>query len=134
MTLTENQRDAIRYFMGWQEGDNITITGDFVEYAQELGRLLMKQYELTIIFDERLSEQEIGKIENRVILEYGSILNREDCGVKRLAYPIQGQDKGHYVFYRLGLDDTKRAKLSDALCETDGALRHLLVKSDTNFI
>ena len=40
MTLTENQREAIRYFMGWQEGDNITITGDFVSYAEELGRLL----------------------------------------------------------------------------------------------
>ena len=94
----------------------------------------MKQYELTIIFDERLNEQEVGKIENSVILEYGSILDREDCGVKRLAYPVQGQDRGHYVFYRLGLDDIKRTKLSDALCETDGELRHLLVRCDTNYI
>ena len=94
----------------------------------------MKQYELTIIFDERLSEQEIGKIENSVILEHGSILDREDDGVKRLAYPIRDQDRGHYVFYRLALEDFKPAELSGELCRTDGALRHLLVRSDTNFI
>lgn len=94
----------------------------------------MKQYELTIIFDERLSEQEVGKIENSVILEHGSILDREDWGVKRLAYPIQEQDRGHYVFYRLALENFKPAELSGTLCRTDGALRHLLVKSDTNFI
>ena len=52
----------------------------------------MKQYELTIIFDERLSEQEVGKIENSVILEYGSILDREDWSVKRLAYPMYFTD------------------------------------------
>ena len=40
MTLTDEQTKAIRYFLGWQEGDNITITSDFVEYAIELGKLL----------------------------------------------------------------------------------------------
>lgn len=42
MTLTKNQMDAIRYFMGWEEGDNITITSDFVNYAEELYKLLEK--------------------------------------------------------------------------------------------
>lgn len=40
MILTDEQIKAIRYFLGWQEGDNITITSDFVEYANELGELL----------------------------------------------------------------------------------------------
>lgn len=94
----------------------------------------MKQYELTIIFDEELSRQEVGKIEGSVILKHGSILDREDWGVKRLAYPIKEQDRGHYVFYRLGLEDFKPADLSEELCKTEGALRHLLVRADTNFI
>lgn len=42
MVLTDGQKEAIRYFMGWQEGDNITITSDFVSYAEELYKLLEK--------------------------------------------------------------------------------------------
>ena len=38
--LTRYQKEAIEYFMGWGEGDNITITSDFVNYANELGELL----------------------------------------------------------------------------------------------
>ena len=32
--------EAIEYFNGWQEGDNITITADFVKYAEILKELL----------------------------------------------------------------------------------------------
>ena len=33
-------KQAIEYFNGWQEGDNITITADFVKYAEILKELL----------------------------------------------------------------------------------------------
>lgn len=33
-------KEAIEYFNGWQEGDNITITADFVNYAEELKEVL----------------------------------------------------------------------------------------------
>lgn len=33
-------KEAIKYFNGWSEGDNITITADFVEYAELLKGLL----------------------------------------------------------------------------------------------
>lgn len=32
--------EAIEYFNGWQEGDNITITADFIKYAEILKELL----------------------------------------------------------------------------------------------
>lgn len=93
----------------------------------------MKRYELTIIFRDDVSEQEIGKIENSIILKHGSILKREDEGSKRLAYPIMGQDIGHYVFYKIALEDSEPAKLSSELNIKDEVLRYLLVRCDTRY-
>ena len=37
--INEEQKKDIEYFMGWEVGDNITVTADFVAYAEELNKL-----------------------------------------------------------------------------------------------
>ena len=37
---TQFIKEAIKYFNSWQEGDNITITADFVNFAEELKEVL----------------------------------------------------------------------------------------------
>lgn len=36
-------KDAIEYFNGWEEGQNITITADFVAYAETLKELIKEK-------------------------------------------------------------------------------------------
>lgn len=88
-------------------------------------------YELTIITPEMATELDIEQLE-RVIRQYATeIGKREDDGVKRLAYPILGQDRGHYLYYEINLTQGKPQELSSRLNINDTVLRHLLIKADT---
>lgn len=37
--MSNEIKEAIEYFNGWEEGDNITITSDFIMYAEALKEL-----------------------------------------------------------------------------------------------
>lgn len=88
-------------------------------------------YELTIIAPESATEVDIEQLE-RVIRRYATeIGKKEDDGVKRLPYPIQGHARGHYLYYEIYLTQGKPQSLSSELNINDTALRYLLVKADT---
>jgi len=38
-SMSNEIKEAIEYFNGWEEGDNITITSDFIMYAEVLKEL-----------------------------------------------------------------------------------------------
>lgn len=88
-------------------------------------------YELTIITPEVATEVDIEQLE-RVIRRYATeIGKKEDDGVKRLAYSIQGHTRGHYLYYELNLTQGKPQELSSVLNINDTVLRYLLVRADT---
>ena len=88
-------------------------------------------YELTIITPDVATDVDIEQLE-RVIRRYATeIGKKEDDGVKRLAYPIHGHDRGHYLYYELNLTQGRPQELSSALNINDTVLRHLLVRADT---
>ena len=88
-------------------------------------------YELTIITPEATTEVDIEQLE-RVIRRYATeIGKKEDDGIKRLAYSIQGQDRGHYLYYEINLLQGKPQELSSVLNINDTVLRYLLVRADT---
>lgn len=41
--MSNEIKEAIEYFNGWEEGDNITITPDFIMYAEVLKELGEKE-------------------------------------------------------------------------------------------
>lgn len=84
-------------------------------------------YELTIIAPESATDTNIDQTE-RMIRRYAKIIKREDEGVKRLAYPIHGNDRGRYLFYYLELDRNMPTKISERLNINDNVLRYLLVR------
>ena len=88
----------------------------------------MKDYELTIIVRPDAGEEEIAKI-REIIEEYAKITKEEDEGVKRLAYPIFDNDRGHYLYYNLEIEMGKVAELSCKLNITDEVMRYLLVQA-----
>ena len=65
---------------------------------------LLREYELTIIINSQLSEENAKKLLDKyesIFLEAegSEIILKNDWGVKKLAYPIQKQFRGRYVFY-----------------------------------
>ena len=90
----------------------------------------MKQYELTIIAPEELRVVEKIELE-KVIKRYGRLTKRIVEGVKNLCYPINGREKGLYLYYELEMDTPKPSELSEVLGLQDSAIRYLLVQADT---
>ena len=87
----------------------------------------MKNYELTILFDETLGNDTIEKV-NEIIKEHGTIKKIEDGGVKRLAYEIKSREKAHYMYYELEMKDGEPQKLASKLNINYDVLRYLLVR------
>ncbi len=65
--------------------------------------ILLREYEFTIIASQQIPEEErkalFKKYESLILKDGGELLKKSDWGVKKLAYPIKKQFRGHYVNY-----------------------------------
>ena len=94
----------------------------------------MLYYELVIVLDAALDDDSIkGMIEDlkRFVTERkGEILNIEEWGRRRLAYPIRKKENGYYVIVNFCLQDPEVLRpLETNLRLNEGVLRHLILKS-----
>lgn len=67
----------------------------------------MNKYESVIIVKPQVNKKELELITTNIerkINEYGSITNVNDCGVKKLAYEIRKNKKGHYFVYQYEIE------------------------------
>jgi len=99
----------------------------------------MKEYELSILFNKDCSVEYCERYIANMLTD--KKYKFEDDGVKRLAYPVEGEEKARYIYVsNLYLTDTETSLLSETLnllSETlysrqdkQGVLRFLLVKVD----
>lgn len=92
----------------------------------------MQAYEMMCVFDSKLSSEgeTTGMVE--AILNEGKAtdINREDLGLKRLAYPIKKCTEGHYYLFRFSLDPQAVSAILKELKIKDGLLRHLIVRRE----
>lgn len=91
-------------------------------------------YELTVIFTPVLKEKgqssAEASVESLVKKHNGVVVDREDEGKQKLAYPIQKYKEGIYVFWKLQLPREKVNQFEAELKLQKGILRHLLVATD----
>lgn len=90
------------------------------------------QYDLNVILDPSLSEQQVQGEKDAVALQVeragGEIASLDEWGVRRLAYPIRKGNDGYYLVYRLNLaGDTPKA-IEAALRQRDNVMRVLVVR------
>lgn len=91
----------------------------------------MTQYELALILHPDLEidlEKPVSKIEKFITELDGKIINRDDWGKRKLAYPINKQSFGIYYIYLIDLPASAVNRLEKNLNITDEVIRHLLVK------
>lgn len=94
----------------------------------------MRNYELVIIFDPSLEEEEIDK----ELSKNTSLIEKEKCtvskvdrwGNRKLAYPIKGQENGYYIIVYFEGNSSVVSELDRVNKINDKILRHMIVKSD----
>ena len=93
---------------------------------------MLREYEVTVIINGQLTEDESKKVqtkyENILLVDGGEVVKKNDWGVRKLAFPMKGQYRGHYISYDL---TTKPEHLSEAerlMRIDDQVLRYLSVK------
>ena len=94
----------------------------------------MRSYELTVIMDPGIAEEEVPQTIERLTAlvdkNGGSVSGINHWGRRRLAYPIGHHGEGNYVLMQLEFDPARTAELEAGLNLSEELLRHLLVRLD----
>ena len=92
----------------------------------------MRNYEFTVIFDandEKMKEG-LAFVTDSLDKAGAQITKQDDLGIKTLAYQINKQDKGHYVYFELSADPASIAKLSHSFQLSTLVLKFLFVNPE----
>jgi len=93
-----------------------------------------RDYELGFILHPEVSEEQtrtiLGRVEQVVTNNSGQIVRVNQWGRRRLAYPIQHNRDGYYVFIDMILTPETVIELDRTLKVSEEVLRHLLKRRD----
>ena len=87
-------------------------------------------YETVVIFSLQTGEEGITALTEKfksLISANGTITNVEEWGKRRLAYPINDETEGHYLFVEFSSNPEFPAELDRVYKITDGVLRSLII-------
>ncbi|TKG97470.1 30S ribosomal protein S6 [Puteibacter caeruleilacunae] len=94
----------------------------------------MNNYETVFILTPVLSEvqvkEAVEKVKNLITENGGEIVNQEDWGLKKLAYPIQKKSTGFYNLFEFKADPSFIAKLETQYRRDERFIRFLTFKMD----
>ena len=94
----------------------------------------MKDYELGLIFHPSLDQADvqpaIDKVSRYIQTGGGNVASVSVWGRRPLAYPIQRQQEGTYVFVQAQLESRAIGELERSLKLDEGIIRYLLVHKE----
>lgn len=97
---------------------------------------MLREYEITIIAKADLPDNARGdvfsKYENIIKGEDGTILAKDDWGVRKLAHPISKQHKGHYQNYDLVASPDNLKEAERLMRIDENVLRYMAVNIGEN--
>ena len=95
----------------------------------------MRQYETVFLISPKLTEEEteglIHQMEEVVSEKKGKLINKEEWGKRRLAYPIQKFDEAVYVIFHYEGKSEIPDELERRFKQSDTIIRYLTVKKET---
>jgi small subunit ribosomal protein S6 len=92
---------------------------------------MLREYEFTLVAragSETETAKTIEKYEGILTANGGDILKKDSWGTKRLAYPINDNFKGHYVFYNIATQPANIAEAERLMRIDDEVLRYMPLK------
>lgn len=96
---------------------------------------MARSYELALVFDPRLSDDEANEITAKfkeIIASQGATITQEDnWGKRKLAYPIRKLTEGRYLFlYVAAPESMSWQEIERLILQNERILRHLVVRTD----
>ncbi len=95
---------------------------------------MLNHYETAFILTPVLSEiqmkEAVDKFEKLLVDNGATISNREEWGLKRLAYPIQGKTTGFYALLQFDAEPSVIATLETAYRRDEKVVRFLTFRLD----
>ena len=95
---------------------------------------MLNHYEAAFVLTPVLSEPQmkeaVDKFEKLLAENGGTTLAREEWGLKKLAYPIQGKTTGFYALLQFDVEPEMIAKLETAFRRDERVLRFLTTRLD----
>ena len=95
---------------------------------------MLNHYETAFVLTPVLSEPQmkeaVDKFENLLKENGGTILNREEWGMRKLAYPIQGKTTGFYCLMQFDIEPAFIAKFETELFRDERFIRFLTTRLD----
>lgn len=93
---------------------------------------MINHYELLYLVGANYTEEELVPLKEKVkqlVKKFeGEITLEDSLGKKKLAYPINKDNQGHYLLYEFDLDGEKLKDLDKELKLTNEVMRHIIVK------
>ena len=89
------------------------------------------KYEATLIFSVKDGDEAVAALNtkfNELIAKNGTVENVDEWGKRRLAYLINDEAEGYYVFYTFTAEPSFPAELERIAGITDGVLRVMTIK------
>ena len=93
---------------------------------------MINNYEFTVIFnaDEEKMQQGLQFVTDTFKANGVEITKQEDLAVKTLAYVIQKQEKGHYVYFEINADSASISKMNNVFQLSTLVLKFLFVNPE----
>ena len=92
---------------------------------------MINKYEAALVYSVANGDEAVNALKekfNDLIAKNGTIENVDDWGKRRLAYLINDEAEGYYVFTTFTSDANFPAELERVAGITDGVLRVLVIK------
>ncbi len=92
---------------------------------------MANKYEAAVVFSVTGGEEAVNALKekfNDLIAKHGTVENVDDWGKRRLAYLINDETEGYYVFYDFTSEPEFPAELERIAGITEGVLRLMTVK------
>ena len=92
---------------------------------------MTNKYEVALVLSVANGDEAVNALKekfNDLIAKNGTIENVDDWGKRRLAYLINDEAEGYYVFYNFESEPNFPAELERIVKITDGVLRVMVIK------
>lgn len=97
----------------------------------------MNQYEVAVLYHPDLEidlDKAAGKVEKIFTDNKGKVVNTDNWGKRKLAYPIKKNESAVYVIYTVDMPAEAVRKVEGTLNITDEVIRFLITKPDLKAI
>lgn len=104
---------------------------DEAKVQKEVQRKMTNKYEAAIVLSVANGEEATNALKdkfNDLIAKHGTVENVDDWGKRRLAYLINDESEGYYVFFTFTSEPDFPAELERIAKITDGVLRAMVIR------